>query len=100
MAVQLSSAALAMLTTQPACHPCLALYLSLLKESLPYVPDVYAVSDGHGAKTRMHIPAHSGSEAHNGLPNLILPHEPKLLGKHTPPPSLSVLSPDELYYPP
>ncbi|GKG43424.1 hypothetical protein Tco_0480108, partial [Tanacetum coccineum] len=44
------------------------------------------VSDVHGAGTRMHIPAHSVSEAHNGPPDSILSHEPKPLGKHMPPP--------------
>nr|GEV45466.1 putative reverse transcriptase domain-containing protein [Tanacetum cinerariifolium] len=38
-----------------------------------------AVSNVHGAGTRMHIPAHSGSEAHNELPDSILPNEPKPL---------------------
>ncbi|GKG62877.1 hypothetical protein Tco_0636608, partial [Tanacetum coccineum] len=33
---------------------------------------IVAVSDEYGAETRVHIPAHSGSEAQNGLPDLIL----------------------------
>ncbi|GJX63989.1 hypothetical protein Tco_0298332 [Tanacetum coccineum] len=45
-----------------------------------------AVSDEHGAKTHVHIPAHSGSEAQNGLPESILSHEPKPLGKPRTPP--------------
>ncbi|GKE88153.1 hypothetical protein Tco_1565628, partial [Tanacetum coccineum] len=44
-----------------------------------------AVSDVHGAETRVHIPAHGGSEAQNGPPDLILSYEPKPLGKHMPP---------------
>ncbi|GKF75350.1 hypothetical protein Tco_0224794, partial [Tanacetum coccineum] len=54
------------------------------------------VSDVHEAKTRVHIPAHSGSEAHNGLPDSIISHEPKPLKKYRHPPIQSVLSPDEL----
>ncbi|GJY18901.1 hypothetical protein Tco_0390392 [Tanacetum coccineum] len=73
------------LTTRPACHSSLASCLSSLKESLPSVPDAYgysaavAVSYVHGAETRVHIPAHGGSEAQNGPPNSILSHEPKPL---------------------
>ncbi|GJX09033.1 hypothetical protein Tco_0198892 [Tanacetum coccineum] len=43
--------------------------LSSLGESLPFVPDAYeyhaavALSDVHGVETRVHIPAHGGSEA-------------------------------------
>ncbi|GKA59291.1 hypothetical protein Tco_0758604 [Tanacetum coccineum] len=98
----LSYAALATLTTQPACHLSLVSCLSSLGESLPSVPDAYAVavSDVHGAETRVHIPAHGGSEAQNGLPESILSHEPKPLGKRKPPPPQSVWSPDELSYPP
>ncbi|GKE66414.1 hypothetical protein Tco_1520575 [Tanacetum coccineum] len=59
-----------------------------------------AVSDVPGSGTRVHAPAHSGFEAHNELPDLILPNEPKPIGKHRPPPLQSVLSPDELSYPP
>ncbi|GKD93453.1 hypothetical protein Tco_1373290 [Tanacetum coccineum] len=99
---KLSSTALAVLTTWPACHPSLVSCLSSLRESLPSVPYVYAVavSDVPGSETRVHTPAHGRSEAHNGLPDSILPNEPKPLGKHRPPPPQSVLSPDELSYPP
>ncbi|GKB53383.1 hypothetical protein Tco_0904136, partial [Tanacetum coccineum] len=97
----LSFAALAVLTTRPACRPSLASCLSSLGESLPSVPDPYGqslealpsqtaasgtVSDMHGAETRVHIPAHGGSEAQNGPPDSILSHEPKPLRKHRPPP--------------
>nr|GFB52563.1 hypothetical protein [Tanacetum cinerariifolium] len=41
--------------------------------------------------TRVHIPAHDGSEAHNELPDLILSNEPKPLRKHRPPPPQSAL---------
>ncbi|GJY76816.1 hypothetical protein Tco_0481932 [Tanacetum coccineum] len=74
---KLSSATLAVLTTRPACHPSPASCLSSHGESLPSVPDAYeypatvAVSDVHGAGTRVHIPAHGGSEAYNGLPDSI-----------------------------
>ncbi|GJS54592.1 hypothetical protein Tco_0627954 [Tanacetum coccineum] len=94
-----------LLTTRPACRPSLAICLSSLGESLPSVPDTYeypatvAVSDVHGAKTRMHIPAHGGFKAQNGLPDSILSHEPKPLGKHRSLPLQSVWSPDELSYP-
>ncbi|GKD93851.1 hypothetical protein Tco_1373688 [Tanacetum coccineum] len=57
-------------------------------------------SDVPGSRTRVHTPAHGGSEAHNGLPDSILPNEPKPLEKHRPPPPQSVLSPDKLSYPP
>ncbi|GKB39066.1 hypothetical protein Tco_0884008 [Tanacetum coccineum] len=85
---KLSSAALAVLTTRPACHPSLVSCLSSLGESLPSMPYVYAVavSDVPGSGTRVHTPAHGGSEADNGLPDSILPNEPKPLGKHRPPP--------------
>ncbi|GKB14107.1 hypothetical protein Tco_0848030 [Tanacetum coccineum] len=63
-------------------------------------PGTVVVSDVHGAETRVHIPVHGGSEAHNGPPNSILSHEPKPLRKHKPPPPQSVWSPDELSYPP
>ncbi|GKC21841.1 hypothetical protein Tco_1537276, partial [Tanacetum coccineum] len=97
----LSSAALAVLTTRPAYHPSLASYLSSHGESLPFVPDAYGqslkalpsqpaasgtVSDVHGAGTRVHIPVHGGSEAHNGPPDSILSYEPKPLRKHRHPP--------------
>ncbi|GKC91744.1 hypothetical protein Tco_1152393, partial [Tanacetum coccineum] len=84
----LSSAALAVLTTRPTCHPSLASCLSSLGESLLSVPNAYeypatvAVSDVHGAGTRVHIPALGGSEAQNRPPDSILSHEPKPLGKH------------------
>ncbi|GJV56487.1 hypothetical protein Tco_1457492 [Tanacetum coccineum] len=63
-------------------------------------PATVAVSDVHGAETRVHIPAHGGSEAQNGPPDSILSHEPKPLGKHKPPPPQSVWSLDELSCPP
>ncbi|GKG16050.1 hypothetical protein Tco_0358373, partial [Tanacetum coccineum] len=63
-------------------------------------PVTIDVSDEHGAETHVHIPAYGGSEAQNGLPNSILSHEPKPLGKHRPPYPQSVWSPDELSYPP
>ncbi|GJX06385.1 hypothetical protein Tco_0194317 [Tanacetum coccineum] len=100
---KLSSATLAVLTTRPVCHPSLTSCLSSHGESLLSVPDAYDQSlealpsqpaaFGSEAGTRM-------SEAHNGPPDLILSHEPKPLGKHRPPPLQSVLSPDELSYPP
>ncbi|GKC86715.1 hypothetical protein Tco_1147364, partial [Tanacetum coccineum] len=102
----LSSAAPAVLTTRPACHPSLASCLSSHKESLLSVSDAYeypatvAVSDVHGAGTRVHIPAHGVSEAYNGPPDSILSHEPKPLGKHRPPPLQYVPSPGESSYPP
>ncbi|GKF13029.1 hypothetical protein Tco_0050955 [Tanacetum coccineum] len=98
----LSSAALAVLTTRHACHPSLTSCLSSLGESLPPVPDAYdvVVSDVPESGTRVHTPAHGGSEAHNELPDSTLPNEPKPLGKHRPPPPQSVLSPNELSYPP
>ncbi|GJR94752.1 hypothetical protein Tco_0266926 [Tanacetum coccineum] len=103
---KLSSAALAVLTTRPACPPSLVSCLSSLGESLPSMPYVYeypaavAVSDVPGSRTRVHTPAHGGSEAHNELPNSILPNELKPLKKHRPPSLQLVLSPDELSYPP
>ncbi|GKG49352.1 hypothetical protein Tco_0515804, partial [Tanacetum coccineum] len=39
-----------------------------------------AVSDVPGSGTRMHTPAHGGFEAHNELPDSILPNESKPLG--------------------
>nr|GFD50860.1 hypothetical protein [Tanacetum cinerariifolium] len=83
-------------TTRPACHPSLVSYLPSLEESLSSVPDVYAVSDVHGAETRVHTPTHDGSEAQNRLPDLILSSEPKPLVQHRPPPPQSVWSPDGL----
>ncbi|GJV16077.1 hypothetical protein Tco_1361400, partial [Tanacetum coccineum] len=96
------SVAFAVLTTRPACYLSLASCLSSLGESLPSVSDAYAidVSNVHGAETRVHIPAHSGSKAQNGPPDSILLHEPKLLEKHRPSPLQLVWSPDELSYPP
>ncbi|GJY72512.1 hypothetical protein Tco_0476215 [Tanacetum coccineum] len=102
---KLSSAALAVLTTQPIRHSSLASCLSSLGESLPSVPDAYGysaavvVSNVHGAETRVYIPAHGGSEAQNGPPNSIISYEPKPLRNHTPPPPQLVWSPDELSYP-
>ncbi|GKF98188.1 hypothetical protein Tco_0296971 [Tanacetum coccineum] len=106
--IVLSSAALAVLTTWLACHPSLVSCLSSLGESLPPVPYVYgqsfealpSQSAASGSETRVHTPAHGGSEAHNGLPDSILPTKPKPLGKHRPPSLQLVLSPDELSYPP
>ncbi|GJR70214.1 hypothetical protein Tco_0016279 [Tanacetum coccineum] len=66
----------------------------------PTYPATVAVSDVHGAETRVHIPAHGGSGAQNELPDSIISHEPKPLRKHMPPPPQSVWSPDELFYPP
>nr|GFC57999.1 hypothetical protein [Tanacetum cinerariifolium] len=92
-------------TTRPACHSSLVLCLPSLGESLPSVPNAYehpatvAVSDVHGAKTRVYIPAHGRSEAQNGLSDLILSSEPKPLVHHRPPPPQSVWSPDGLSYP-
>ncbi|GKF53259.1 hypothetical protein Tco_0160169 [Tanacetum coccineum] len=84
---KLSSVALAVLTIRPAYHPSLVSCLSSLEESLPSVPDANAVvmSDVHGAETRVHIPAHGGFEAHNGLLDSIQSHEPKPLRKHRTP---------------
>ncbi|GKE71146.1 hypothetical protein Tco_1529218, partial [Tanacetum coccineum] len=104
----LSSAALAVLTTRPACHPYLVSCLSSLRESLPSVPYIYGKSLAalpsqsvtSGSETHVHTPAHGGSEAHNELPDSILPNELNPLRKHRPPPLQSVLSPDELSYPP
>ncbi|GKG04319.1 hypothetical protein Tco_0314706 [Tanacetum coccineum] len=62
-------------------------------------PVVIAVSDVPGSGTRVHTPAHGGSEAYNELPESILLNEPKPLRKHRPLPLQSVLSPDELSYP-
>ncbi|GKC40017.1 hypothetical protein Tco_1052401, partial [Tanacetum coccineum] len=84
----LSSAALIVLTTQPACHSSLASCLSSHIESLLSVPDAYAVvvSDVPGSGSCMHTHGHGGSEAHDGLPNSILSSEPKPLRKHRLPP--------------
>nr|GEW72024.1 hypothetical protein [Tanacetum cinerariifolium] len=69
LAVQLSSAAHAVLTTRPACRSSLVSCLPSLGESLPSVLDAYAVS---GAESHVHTPAPGGSEAQNGLPNSII----------------------------
>ncbi|GJS82019.1 hypothetical protein Tco_0748560 [Tanacetum coccineum] len=66
--------------------------------SHPQLVTVVAVSDVPGSGTRVHTPAHGGSEGHNELPNSILLNEPKPLGKHMPSPLQLVLSPDELSY--
>ncbi|GJY60854.1 hypothetical protein Tco_0461511 [Tanacetum coccineum] len=97
----LSSAALDVLTTRPACHSSLVSCLSSLKESLPSVHDAYAVDvpDVPGYGSRVHTHNHGGSEAPDGSPDLILSSEPKPLGKHRPPPSQSILSPGESSYP-
>nr|GFB80787.1 hypothetical protein [Tanacetum cinerariifolium] len=63
----------------PACHPSLVSCLPLLRESLPYLPNAYAVFGVSGAETRVHTPALSESEAQNGLPDSILSIEPKPL---------------------
>ncbi|GKE07614.1 hypothetical protein Tco_1399632 [Tanacetum coccineum] len=65
---QLSYAALAMLTTRPACHPSLASCLSSHGESLLSVPDAYAValSDVPGSGSRVHTHGHGGSGSHDG----------------------------------
>ncbi|GKF28157.1 hypothetical protein Tco_0094499, partial [Tanacetum coccineum] len=105
LAVQLSSAALAVLTTRPTCHPSLALYLSSHEESLPSMPDAYdqsleaLPSQPAASGSESHVPG-AVFEAHNGPPDSILLHELKPLKKHRPPPPQSVLPPDELSYPP
>nr|GFB39331.1 hypothetical protein [Tanacetum cinerariifolium] len=96
----LSSAALAVLITRPACHPSLISYLPSLRESLPSVFDAYAVSGMPGAKTRVHTLALGESEAQNGLPGSIISSEPKTLVQHRPHPSQSVWSPNGLSNPP
>ncbi|GKE75442.1 hypothetical protein Tco_1537483 [Tanacetum coccineum] len=99
LAVQLSSDALTVLTTRPACHPSLASCISLHRESLPSVPDAYSQS----LEALPSQPAAPGSESHVPgavSPDSILSHEPKPLRKHRPPPLQSILSPDELSYPP
>ncbi|GKD40651.1 hypothetical protein Tco_1260858, partial [Tanacetum coccineum] len=84
----LSSAALDVLTTQSACHSSLTSCLSSLEESLPSVPDAYAITvpDVPGYGSRVHTHDHGGSEAPDGSPDSILSSEPKPLGKHRPPP--------------
>ncbi|GKA61235.1 hypothetical protein Tco_0760642 [Tanacetum coccineum] len=83
----LSSAALNVLTTRPASHSSLASCLSSLEESLPSVPDAYAivVPDVPGYGSPVHTHDHGGSEAPNGSLDSILSSEPKPLGKHRPP---------------
>ncbi|GKE72533.1 hypothetical protein Tco_1534574, partial [Tanacetum coccineum] len=56
----LSSAALTVLTTWPACHPSLALCLSSHGESLLYMPDAY----GQSLEALPSQPAAFGSESH------------------------------------
>ncbi|GJY53168.1 hypothetical protein Tco_0444832 [Tanacetum coccineum] len=77
----LSSAALDVLTTRPACHSSLASCLSSLGESLPSVPDAYAVAvpDVLGYGSRVHTHDHGGSEAPDGSPDSILSSKPKPL---------------------
>ncbi|GJW80060.1 hypothetical protein Tco_0144035 [Tanacetum coccineum] len=58
--IKLSSTALAVLTTRPACHPSSALCLSSHKESLLSVPDAY----GQSLEALPSRPAASGSESH------------------------------------
>ncbi|GKD65022.1 hypothetical protein Tco_1307130 [Tanacetum coccineum] len=90
-----------MLTTRPACRPSLTSCLSSHGESLPSMPDAYAiaVSDMLRYGSRVHTHDHSGSEAPDGSPDSILSSEPKPLGKHKPPPPPSILSPGESSYP-
>ncbi|GKG23302.1 hypothetical protein Tco_0391338, partial [Tanacetum coccineum] len=97
----LSSAALAVLTTRSACHPSHASCLSSLRESLPSVPDAYAVvvPDVPGYGSRVHTRDHDGSEAPDGSPDSIISSEPKPPGKHRPPPPQPILSPGESSYP-
>ncbi|GJZ56985.1 hypothetical protein Tco_0612479 [Tanacetum coccineum] len=95
------SAVLAVLATRSACRPSLALCLSSHRESLPSVPDAYAVamSDVPEDGSRVHTPDHGGFKAPDGSPDSILSSEPKPLGKHRPPPPPSILSPGESSYP-
>ncbi|GJX37736.1 hypothetical protein Tco_0251039, partial [Tanacetum coccineum] len=67
-----------------ACCPSLGSCLSLHGESLPSMPDAYAVfvSDMPGGGSRVHTHDHGGSEAPDESPNSILSSEPKPLGKH------------------
>ncbi|GKF37781.1 hypothetical protein Tco_0114539, partial [Tanacetum coccineum] len=88
---ELSSAALGVLATRPACHSSLISYLSSLGEYLPSVPGAYAVAvpDVPGYGSRVHTHDHDGFEALDRSPDSILLSEPKPLGKHRPlpPPS-------------
>ncbi|GKE74480.1 hypothetical protein Tco_1536521, partial [Tanacetum coccineum] len=70
-----------------ACRLSLASCLSLHEESLPSVPDAYAVDvfDVHVGGSRVHTYDHDGSEALDGSPDSILSSEPKPHGKHRPP---------------
>ncbi|GJV35085.1 hypothetical protein Tco_1407562 [Tanacetum coccineum] len=61
-------------------------YLSLLHLEVSLMYLVLYLSNVHGAESRVHTPAHSGSEALNGPPDSVLSHKPKPLGKHRPPP--------------
>ncbi|GJW14544.1 hypothetical protein Tco_0018677 [Tanacetum coccineum] len=99
LAVWLSSVALNVLTTRPACYSSLALCLSSLGESMPSVPDAYAVPDVPGYGSRVHTHDHGRSEDPNGSPDSILSSKPNPLGKHKPPPPQSILSPGESSYP-
>ncbi|GKF37872.1 hypothetical protein Tco_0114630 [Tanacetum coccineum] len=99
--IWLSSTALDVLATRPACHSSLASCFLLLEESLPYVPDAYAidVSDVPGYGSRVHIHDHGGSKAPDESSDSILSSEPKPLGKYKPPHPPSILSPGESSYP-
>ncbi|GJS75991.1 hypothetical protein Tco_0725872 [Tanacetum coccineum] len=57
--MNLSSVALAVLTTRPACHSSLTSYLSSLRESLSSAPDAY----GQSLKALLSRPAASRSES-------------------------------------
>ncbi|GKB93359.1 hypothetical protein Tco_0979496, partial [Tanacetum coccineum] len=89
------------LTTRHACHPSLVTCLSSLEESMPSVPDAYAVAmpDVPGYGSRVHTHDHGGSEAPDEPPNSILSSESKPLGKHRPPHPQSILSSRESSYP-
>ncbi|GKF36194.1 hypothetical protein Tco_0112952, partial [Tanacetum coccineum] len=88
------SVVLAVLATRSACRPSLASCLSSHGESLPSVPDAYAivVSDVPRDGSRVHTHDHGGSEAPDGSPDSILSSEPKPLGNHIPPLPPSILS--------
>nr|GFA23676.1 hypothetical protein [Tanacetum cinerariifolium] len=73
------------LATRRAYHPSLVSCLPSLGESLPSMPNAYAVSGVSGAETYVYTPAPGESEAHNGLPDSILSYEPKPLMQHRPP---------------
>ncbi|GKA21641.1 hypothetical protein Tco_0701630 [Tanacetum coccineum] len=59
-----------------------------------------ATSDVPGDGSRVHTHDHDGSEAPDMSPDSILSSDPKPLGKHRPPPLLSILSPGVSSYPP